>query len=80
MVMDVRTSQAVLSEFNAGSEGFAWYLLSMQQVLMNPLAESRSVQKYEEAAREILSSAALQELLPQGQSSDGWTQGYPECL
>ena len=78
MVMDARKDPAMWSKFNAGLEGSAWYLLRMHQELVNRLPESRSVQKLEEAVQEILSSAVYQELVPQGQPTEAWTQSYPE--
>ena len=50
----------------------------MHQELVDRLPESRSVQKLEEAVQEILSSAVYQELVPQGQPTEAWTQSYPE--
>ena len=78
MVMDARKDPAMWSKFNAGLEGSAWYLLRMHQELVNRLPESRSVQKLEEAVQDILSSAVYQELVPQGQQTEAWTQSYPE--
>ena len=78
MVMDARKDPAMWSKFNAGLEGSAWYLLRMHQELVDRLPESRSVQKLEEAVQEILSSAVYQELVPQGQPTEAWTQSYPE--
>lgn len=78
MVMDARKDPAMWSKFNAGLEGSAWYLLRMHQELADRLPESRSVQKLEEAVQDILSSAVYQELVPQGQPTEVWTQHYPE--
>ncbi len=78
MMLDARKDPTMWSKFNAGLEGSAWYLLSMQQDLMHRLLESRSVQKLEEAVQEFLSSSVYQQLVPQGQSTDVWTQSYPE--
>jgi (p)ppGpp synthase/HD superfamily hydrolase len=78
MVLDARKDPTMWSKFNAGLEGSSWYLLSMQQELMQRLPESRSVQMLGEAVQEILSSSVYQQLVPIGQSAEAWTQSYPE--
>ena len=78
MVLDARRDPAMWSKFNAGLDGSAWYLLRMQQALVDRLPESRSVERLEEAVKEILNSDAYQTLVPEGMSAAGWAEAYPQ--
>ena len=78
MVLDARRDPAMWSKFNAGLDGSAWYLLRMQQALVDRLPESRSVERLEEAVKEILNSDAYQALVPEGMSAAEWAEAYPQ--
>ena len=78
MVLDARRDPAMWSKFNAGLDGSAWYLLRMQQALVDRLPESRSVERLGEAVKEILNSDAYQALFPEGMSAAEWGEAYPQ--
>ena len=78
MVLDARRDPAMWSKFNAGLDGSAWYLLRIQQQLSQRLPHSRSTELLGEAVREILASAAYQQLVPSGMAAAVWAAGYAE--
>ena len=78
MVLDAKRDPAMWRKFNAGLDGSAWYLLRMQQALVDRLPESRSVERLEEAVKEILNSDAYQALVPEGMSAAEWAEAYPQ--
>ena len=78
MVLNARRDPAMWSKFNAGLDGSAWYLMRMHQELVDRLPESRSVERLEEAVKEILNSNAYQALVPKGISASEWAEAYPQ--
>ena len=78
MVLDARRDAGMWRKFNAGLDGSAWYLMRMHQELVDRLPESRSVERLEEAVKEILNSNAYQALVPKGISASEWAEAYPQ--
>jgi (p)ppGpp synthase/HD superfamily hydrolase len=80
MVLDARRDPAMWSQFNAGLEGSAWYLLRMHQQLKRQLPQSRSVERLGEAVSEILLMDSYKRLVPEGFAPAVWAAGYAERL
>ena len=78
MVLDAQRDPGMWSKFNAGLAGSAWYMLRMHEALSDRLPQSRSVLKLGEAVNTILQSPTYQALMPAGQTTEAWTQHYPE--
>ena len=78
MVLDAQRDPGMWSKFNAGLAGSAWYMLRMHEELSDRLPQSRSVLKLGEAVNTILQSPPYQALVPEGQTTEAWTQQYPE--
>ena len=78
MVLDAAADPSSWSRFRAGLEGSAWYLWSLQRQLGELIPASRSVALLGESVAAILSSEALLEKLPAGESIEGWLAGYEQ--
>ena len=78
MVLCARRDPAMWSQFNAGLDGSAWYLLRMHQELVDRLPSSRSVERLGEAVNDILSSNAYLQVIPESSTTTDWALSYPQ--
>jgi (p)ppGpp synthase/HD superfamily hydrolase len=78
MVLDARKDAGMWSKFNAGLEGFVWYLLRLHQIFSHHLTGSRSVELLGESLQEILASEAYRACVSEGITPAVWAAGYAE--